>query len=163
MSVAVIYGSSMGNTEGAANLIAEKLGVSDVLNISDIDAAKINSYDKLIVGSSTWGSGDLQDDWDAFDFSGLKLDGKTVAVFGMGDSESYSDTYCNAMGKLAEKLQAAGAKLVGQVSTDGYSYESSEAVVDGKFVGLALDNDNQEDLTEERISNWVEQIKADFN
>lgn len=162
MSVAVIYGSSMGNTEGAANTIAEKLGISDVLNISDIDAAKINSYDKLIVGSSTWGSGDLQDDWDSFDFSALKLDGKTVAVFGMGDSESYSDTYCNAMGKLAENFKKAGANLVGQVSTEGYSYEDSEAVVDGKFVGLALDNDNQEDLTEERINNWVEQIKSQF-
>ena len=163
MSVAVIYGSSMGNTEAAANAIAEKLGISDVLNVSDIDANKINSYDKLILGSSTWGSGDLQDDWDAFDFSALKLDGKVVAVFGMGDSESYSDTYCNAMGKLAENVKKAGANLVGQVSTEGYSYESSEAVVDGNFVGLALDNDNQEDLTEERITKWVEQIRAHFS
>ena len=75
MSVAVIYGSAMGNTEGAANTIASKLGISDVLNIADIDVSKINSYDKLICGTSTWGSGDLQDDWDGFDFSGLSLSG----------------------------------------------------------------------------------------
>ncbi|TKX30574.1 flavodoxin FldA [Campylobacter estrildidarum] len=162
MSVAVIYGSAMGNTEGAANTIASKLGISDVLNIADIDAAKINSYDKLICGTSTWGSGDLQDDWDGFDFSGLSLSGKTVAVFGMGDSESYSDTFCGGMGKLAENLKNAGANLVGEVSTDGYTFESSDAVVGGKFVGLALDNDNQEDQTEARIDAWIEQIRSYF-
>lgn len=162
MSVAVVYGSAMGNTEGAANLIAEKLGISDVLNVADVDAQKLNSYDKLICGTSTWGSGDLQDDWDAFDFGGLSLSGKTVAIFGMGDCESYSDSFCGGMGKLAEKLKEAGATLVGQISTDGYSFESSEAVVDDKFVGLALDNDNQEDQTESRIDAWVDQIKAHF-
>lgn len=162
MSVAVVYGSAMGNTEGAANTIAEKLGISEVLNVADVDADKLNGYDKLICGTSTWGSGDLQDDWDAFDFSGLKLSGKIVAVFGMGDSESYSDSYCSGMGKLAEKLKEAGANLVGETSTDGYSFDESEAVVDGKFVGLALDNDNHEDLTESRIDAWVGQIKSNF-
>ncbi|TDJ86761.1 flavodoxin FldA [Campylobacter volucris] len=163
MSVAVIFGSSMGNTEGAANMIAEKLGISDVLNIADIDADKINSYDKLICGTSTWGSGDLQDDWDGFDFSKLNLNGKTVAVFGMGDSESYSDTYCSGMGKLAQGLKSAGANLVGAVSTGGYTFEASDAVEGDKFVGLALDNDNHEDLTENRINTWIEQIKPSFS
>ncbi|WP_267523101.1 flavodoxin FldA [Campylobacter sp. MG1] len=161
MSVAVVFGSAMGNTEGAAEKIAEALG-AELLNIADVDADKLNSFDKLVCGTSTWGSGDLQDDWESFDFSGLNLSGKTVAVFGMGDSSSYSDTFCGAMGKLATALKEAGANLVGEVSTDGYDFEDSEAVVDGKFVGLALDNDNQEDLTDERIANWVEQIKANF-
>ena len=163
MSVAVVYGSAMGNTESAAKLIAEKLGISDVLNIADIDANTINGYDKLIVGTSTWGSGDLQDDWDAFDFGGLKLHGKTVAIFGMGDSESYSDSFCSAMGKLADKLKGAGANIVGAVSTEGYSFEASEAVENGNFVGLALDNDNQEDQTESRIDAWVAKIKPQFS
>ena len=163
MAIAVIYGSAMGNTEGAAGLIASKLGISDVLNIANIDADKINSYDKLICGTSTWGSGDLQDDWDSFNFSGLKLSGKTVAVFGMGDSESYSDTYCGGMGKLAQRLKSAGANLVGEVSTKGYTFESSDAVVNGNFVGLALDNDNHEDKTEARIDAWISQIKPHFS
>ncbi|MBZ7985704.1 flavodoxin FldA [Campylobacter sp. Cr9] len=161
MSVAVVFGSAMGNTEGAAEKIAEALG-AELLNIADVDADKLNSFDKLVCGTSTWGSGDLQDDWESFDFSGLNLAGKTVAVFGMGDSSSYSDTFCGGMGKLAAALKEAGANLVGSVSTDGYDFEDSEAVVDGKFVGLALDNDNQEDLTDERIANWVAQIKANF-
>ena len=163
MSVAIIYGSSMGNTENAANMIAQKLNISEVYNVSDIDADKINSYDELICGTSTWGSGDLQDDWDGFDFSSLKLNGKTVAIFGMGDSQSYSDTYCGAMGKLAQNLKNAGANIVGEVSTDGYEFEASDAVVDGNFVGLALDNDNFEDLTEGRIDAWIEKIKPYFS
>lgn len=161
--IGIIFGSSMGNTEAAANFLAENLGVeSKVLNISDVSAADINSFDKLILGSSTWGSGDLQDDWDAFDFDALEVSGKTVALFGMGDSSSYSDTYCNAMGILYKKMKEKGANIVGSVSTDGYEFDESEAVVDGKFVGLALDADNQGDDTEPRILAWIEVIKSHF-
>ena len=92
---AVIFGSSMGNAEEAANKIAANLGIDTVLNISETSADEINGFDKLIIGSSTWGSGDLQDDMDAFDFSELSLSGKTVALFGVGDSSSYDDTYCD--------------------------------------------------------------------
>lgn len=160
--VCIVYGSSMGNTEEAANLIANKLGVDDVYNIGQTDADTINGYEKIIFGTSTWGSGDLQDEWDSFDFDSIDVKGKTIALFGMGDSSSYSDTYCNGMGILFKKFSEKGAKIVGAVSTDGYTFDESEAVKDGKFVGLALDADNESDKTEERISNWVEQIRSDF-
>ena len=160
--VCVVYGSSMGNTEDAANKIAAALGIDDVLNIAQTDAGTINGYDKIIFGSSTWGSGDLQDEWDSFDLDSIEVSGKTIAIFGMGDSSSYSDTYCNAIGTLYEKFSAKGAKVVGAVSTDGYSFDASTAVKDGKFVGLALDADNESDKTDERINAWVAQIKPDF-
>ncbi|CAD7288431.1 flavodoxin FldA [Campylobacter suis] len=161
--IGIIFGSSMGNTEEAAQFLGENLGLeNEVLNVCDVNPAKINSYDKLILGTSTWGSGDLQDDWDAFDFEALNLSGKTVAVFGMGDSQSYSDEYCNGMAKLYDAVIKAGAKVVGSVSTDGYNFDSSDSVRDGKFVGLALDADNESEKTEERITNWIEQIKPIF-
>ncbi|RAZ48248.1 flavodoxin FldA [Campylobacter hyointestinalis] len=156
----IIFGSSMGNTEEAANLIASNLGIDNVLNIADTDAKTINSFDKLIIGSSTWGSGDLQDDWDVFDFDSLDVSGKTVALFGLGDSSSYSDTYCDAMGIIYDKLVQKGANIIGQVSTDGYSFDESRSLKDGKFVGLALDADNESDQTEERIKKWTESIKS---
>lgn len=156
----IIFGSSMGNTEEAANLIASNLGIDNVLNIADTDAKTINSFDKLIIGSSTWGSGDLQDDWDVFDFDSLDVSGKTVALFGLGDSSSYSDTYCDAMGIIYDKLVQKGANIIGQVSADGYSFDESRSVKDGKFVGLALDADNESDQTEERIKKWTESIKS---
>lgn len=156
----IIFGSSMGNTEEAANLIASNLGIDNVLNVADTDAKTINSFDKLIIGSSTWGSGDLQDDWDSFDFDSLDVSGKTVALFGLGDSSSYGDTYCDAMGIIYDKLTQKGANIIGQVSTDGYSFDESRSLKDGKFVGLALDADNESDQTEERIKKWTESIKS---
>ena len=162
--IGIIFGSSMGNTEEAAGFLAEKLGLeNELLNVANCDAAKLNGFDKLILGVSTWGTGDLQDDWDAFDFGGLKLGGKTVAIFGTGDAEGYADSFCGAMGKLYDEVVKAGANVVGAVSTDSYSFEESEAVRDGKFIGLPLDADNESDKTETRILTWIEQIKPHFS
>lgn len=162
--IGIIFGSSMGNTEEAAGFLAEKLGLeNELLNVANCDAAKLNGFDKLILGVSTWGTGDLQDDWDAFDFGGLKLGGKTVAIFGTGDAEGYADSFCGAMGKLYDEVVKAGANVVGAVSTDDYSFEESEAVRDGKFIGLPLDADNESDKTETRILTWIEQIKPHFS
>lgn len=158
---AIFYGSTSGNCEGIANKIAKALGVSNVFSASQLDAAKIASYDNLILGSSTWGCGDLQDEW----YDGVEvlksadLSGKTVAVFGCGDSCGFSSTYCDAMGQLYEAAKGAGANMVGAVSTDGYSFDESASVVDGKFVGLALDEDNESDKTDGRIAAWAEEIK----
>lgn len=160
-NTAIFYGSTSGNCEGIANKIAEALGVSDVFTASEIDASKISGYDNLLLGSSTWGSGDLQDEW----YDGVEvikssdLSGKTVAVFGCGDSSGFSTTYCDAMGQLYDAAKAAGANMIGAVSTDGYTFDESTAVVDGKFVGLALDEDNESDKTDGRIAAWVEEIR----
>lgn len=54
---------------------------------------------------------------------------------------------------------SAGATLVGSVDASTYSYDDSEAVVDGKFVGLALDVNESDSQTNERIANWVETLK----
>lgn len=158
---AIFYGSTSGNCEGVANKIAEALGVSDVFSASELDVAKIAAYDNLLFGSSTWGSGDLQDEW----YDGIEvikssdLSGKTVAVFGCGDSSGFSTTYCDAMGTLYEAAKSSRANMIGAVSTDGYTFDESTAVVNGKFVGLALDEDNESDKTDERIAAWVEEIK----
>jgi flavodoxin I len=158
---AIFYGSTSGNCEGIANKIAEALGVNNVFGASDLDAAKIAAYDNLILGSSTWGSGDLQDEWygSVEVIKSSDLSGKTVAIFGCGDSCGFSTTYCDAMGQLYEAAKSAGANIIGAVSTDGYTFDESTAVVDGRFVGLALDEDNENDKTDGRIAAWVEEIK----
>lgn len=161
MKLIVVFGSSMGNTESAAVEIASKMGC-EAVNVADTDAATINTYDGVIAGSSTWGSGDLQDDWDGFDFTALNLSGKKAAIFGMGDSQSYSDTYCNSIAHMKIHLEKAGATIVGAVSTEGYDFEESESVEGDHFFGLALDNDNFEDKTSARIDAWVEELKKEF-
>ncbi len=157
----IIYGSSTGTCQGIAETIAGKLGVSDILDVAKVTAAQVAGYDNLLLGTSTWGAGDMQDDW----YGGIKeiksanLAGKTVALFGCGDSQSYSDTYCDGMGEIYRELQGTGCNIIGAVPTDGYTYDDSTAVVDGKFVGLALDDVNESDMTEARIDAWIEAIK----
>ncbi len=159
----VVFGSSTGTCEGIAAEIAQKLGV-EAINVQEFNADVVADNDNLILGTSTWGCGEVQDDW----YDGLKvikdadLNGKTVALFGCGDSSSYSDTFCGGMAEIYKAAKEAGAKVVGQVDTAGYTYDDSEAVEDGKFVGLALDNDNEESLTAGRIDAWIEAIKPEL-
>ncbi len=164
-TIGIFYGSSSGNTQSAAEEIAKKLeiGAANVFDVGKISVDQLTGYDVLILGSSTWGAGDLQDDWEglASRMGKQNLSGKVIAIFGMGDSSSYSDTFCDAMGILAEEAEKAGATLVGRVDTASYSYDDSGAVKNGKFCGLALDADNESDLTSGRIGKWVEQIKIE--
>lgn len=159
---AIIYGSTTGNCETIAQKIADKLGVdgADVINVGSLSADALSEYQNLILGTSTWGAGDMQDDWyDGVEtLKGADLSGKTVALFGCGDSSSYSDTFCGGMSEIYNAAKEAGATVVGAVSTDGYTFDDSAAVVDGQFVGLALDVDNEDDKTDERIEAWVAAI-----
>ena len=157
----VVYGSSTGTCEAIAGKIAEKLGV-EAINVSDLTADVIAENDNLLIGTSTWGAGELQDDWyDGVDtLKGADLSGKVVAVFGCGDSASYSDTFCGAMKELYDAAKAGGATVVGEVDIDGYTFDDSDAVVDNKFVGLALDDINEDDKTDGRIDAWLEQING---
>ncbi len=162
----LFYGSSSGNTKNIAGLIAKGMGLdnNDCSDIAHATPELLLNYDVLILGSSTWGLGDLQDDWEGFisKFAKLDLTGKKVAVFGTGDSSSYSDTFCDAIGIIAETAQQAGAKLIGGgINTSGYSFDSSKAVKNGTFCGLALDEDNESDKTAERIKNWIAQLQQE--
>ena len=118
----------------------------------------------MIIGGSTWGEGELNDDFDEVwdDFEAVDLSNKTVALFGLGDQEGYEEDFCNALGIIYEHVNSTGATIVGATSTDGYEYEDSRAEVDGKFVGLVIDEDNQDDLTDDRINAWAEDIKGDI-
>ncbi len=156
---AVFYGSTTGNTEGIAKDIAEKLG-AEAFDVSETDASKMEEYDNLILGTSTWGAGDLQDDWESFidDMGNVNLEGKTVALFGLGDGMSYSDTFVDGMGTIYQAI-ADKCNVVGFTETEGYDFEESTAVVDGKFIGLPIDEDNESDQTGDRVEKWVEQLK----
>ncbi|MDY6439116.1 MAG: flavodoxin FldA [Prevotella sp.] len=151
----VVYGSSTGTCESIANTIADKLG-TEAINVADMTADTIADNDVLLLGTSTWGAGELQDDWyDGIDvLKEADLEGKTVAIFGCGDAESYPDTFCGAMGEIYNAVSDR-ATVVGGVSTDDYTFDDSEAVQNGQFVGLALDDVNESDKTEARIDAWI--------
>ena len=152
----VVYVSTTGTCESIAQTLGDQLG-AEVINVSDLTANQLAEADNIVLGTSTWGAGELQDDW----YDGVNvvksanLSGKRVALFGCGDSASYSDTFCGGMKELYDAAVAAGATVVGAVPTDGYTFDDSDAVVDGQFVGLALDDVNEDDKTSERISAWL--------
>jgi flavodoxin I len=159
----VVFGSSTGTCEAIAEKIAQKLGC-EAIDVQNLTADVVNNNQNLILGTSTWGAGELQDDW----YDGLKvlqganLSGKTIALFGCGDCESYGDTFVGGIGELFNALKTSGATFVGAVDIDGYTFGDSEAVVDGKFVGLPLDDVNEDDKTDARIEAWIAAISPNL-
>lgn len=162
--IAILYGSTTGNTAHAAQALKKAFeGHGHVVKMYDVGRATFTDAaqaDLIVMGVPTWNVGQLQADWDNHiaDVAKLDLAGKFVALFGFGDQEMYSDTFQDAMATLAETVRKAGGELVGEWATDGYTFEHSEAVVDGHFVGLALDQENQPELTDARIQEWARSL-----
>lgn len=166
--IGLFYGTQTSNTQTAAEMIQKEFGGSDVVELFDIartEASDFVDYDHIIIGCPTWNVGQIQDDWESFydnELNSIDFSGKKIAYFGEGDQTGYADSFQDAMGMLEEKITELGGETVGYWSIEGYDFSESKAVRDGKFVGLALDEDNQSELTEERIKTWVAQLKQEF-
>ena len=160
--IGIFYGSTTGNTSSVAKKIAANLGISekDVFDVANTAPSKIADYNVLILGSSTWGDGDMQDDMHDFidGVAALDLRGKKMALFGCGD-ETMTETFCNAVGEMHKALKATGAEFIGDYNTDGYEFHHSESVKDGIAEGLLIDNVNHNDMTDVRIGEWCTAIK----
>ena len=122
----LIYGSTTGNTEELSGRVAAGLeqGGADVTvkDVADTGVAELASYDAIVFGCSTWGDGELQDDFIDFhaDLDGTSLNGKKAAVFGPGDSDDYPDTFCDAVDILEDALKGCGADIVAEnLKVDG--------------------------------------------
>ena len=165
--VGIFYGSTTGNTETSALKIQKEFGTdkAQLFDVSEVKASDMEQFTNLVFGASTWGIGDLQDDFEAFmsEITEANLTGKKVAIFGLGDQYSYSDSFVDAIAQIYEKLNDKGCELIGKTSTEGYEYDESQAEMDGQLIGLALDEENQSDLSDSRIKHWVEELKNQFN
>jgi flavodoxin I len=167
MKVGLIYSTTTGNTETVAGYVAAATG-AEMQDIGDVSPDDMLAYDCLICGAPTWHTGADSERsgtaWDDFlygDLTSMDLSGKKVAVFGLGDQAGYGDNFCDAMDELTACFKAQGAEIVGSWSTDGYEHEESKSIDGGKFVGLPCDEDNQPDLSEERVNAWVAQLKGE--
>ena len=167
--IGLFYGSTTGNTESVAGQIKDafdelEADVVTVFNVAEASIEDMKGFDYLILGTPTWYDGELQDDWDEFlpNLDDLDLSAKKVALFGLGDQEDYPDTFVDGLGILANKVKERGSQLAGSWPLEGYEFDASTAVQDGRFMGLIIDEDNQDDLTGERVKTWVNQIKGEF-
>jgi flavodoxin I len=164
--VKLYYGSTSGNTEQVAALIAAAFGdsIDGPHDIAGASPAEFAASDKLILGTSTWEMGALQKDWGAFvpHLRGINLAGKQVALFGLGDAHAYSGLFVNGLRILHDLVVERGAEAVGRWPVTGYDFERSEAVDDGDFLGLVIDQENQSVLTHERVVVWARQVREEF-
>lgn len=166
--IGLFYGSTTGNTENVAELIAEKIGFDRIHRI-DIAADGLDSvaeYTYLILGIPTWDFGELQEDWaDLWQLlDAAELQGKKCALFGLGDQIGYGEWFLDAMGLLHERVLARGAEVVGYWPVEGYDFDASKALTeDGShFVGLAIDEDCQHAETDGRVEKWCQQVMQAF-
>ena len=123
------------------------------------------AYDTLILGTPAYGEGQLPglstgnatESWEEFlpTLAGQDFSGKNVAIYGLGNQKSYPAEFVDAMFYLYEQFKKCGATIIGEWATEGYNFQASKAVVDGYFAGLALDQENQKDLTPARLETWL--------
>eukprot|EP00590_Aulacoseira_subarctica_P007679 CAMPEP_0172419602 /NCGR_PEP_ID=MMETSP1064-20121228/6009_1 /TAXON_ID=202472 /ORGANISM="Aulacoseira subarctica , Strain CCAP 1002/5" /LENGTH=305 /DNA_ID=CAMNT_0013159147 /DNA_START=107 /DNA_END=1021 /DNA_ORIENTATION=+ len=173
--VGIFYGTSTGTTADVAYRIAAGFGAEVADEPLDIDELKGNvaatfaKYESLVIGTPTWNTGaDTERSGTAWDYElyngevkKLDVKGKNVAVFGLGDSVSYSDNYADATGELHDIFQTLGCNMMGYTSQEGYEHTASKSIRGDLFCGLLCDNVNQEELTPGRVKNWVEQLKKE--
>lgn len=164
--IGIIYGSSTGNTRDVAHKLQSLWGSADadLLNVADIGADVFDRYDRLVFAVSTWGAGDLQDDWELFfpQLDGVDFGGKRVAVMALGDQQHYPDAFADCVPLLVDKVTERGGTVVGHTRAEGYTYSTTRAERGGRLLGLLLDEDNQADLTDARLRAWVKQLRQQF-
>lgn len=164
MKTAIIYGTTTCNAQGVAERIGAQFDDAFVEDVANVNLVELGEYDLIILGGGTAGFGELSDDWEdkLEDLDMLDLSDASVALFGTGDQIGYSDSFVGSMAPLYEKVSEEAGKFIGRTETEGYDFVESESVVDGKFVGLAIDEDNQPELTDSRIEGWVNQLKGEI-
>ena len=173
LKIGLFYGSTTCYTEMAAEKIQAQLNdllgdeCVDLFNIKDVGLQKTSNYTILILGISTWDFGEIQEDWESQwqDIRTLDLQDKIIALFGLGDQLGYADWFQDALGMLHDEVVAKQAAVIGYWPNNGYEFAESKALTDDKshFVGLSLDDENQYDLTDERISQWCAQLLEELS
>ncbi len=168
MKAALLYGTCTGKTESAAELIRDEFGddfFETYDDIAQVGAEGLAGYDFVICGVPTWDVGEIQYDWqDVYDeLDSIDLTGVKIAMFGMGDQGGYPDTYQDAIGMVYTRMLTRGAiGGIGFTDPATHDFEESKGLIDGKFCGLALDDDCQPELTEQRVRDWVHQLKTEL-
>ena len=164
---AIIYSFNSKKTGKIAEMIKEAFNDDQVelINAEELTEKQFAAFDQIIMGVPTWFDGELPNYWDEFmpALEDLDLQGKKIALYGLGDQKGYPENFLDGMGIMAEVLEEQGATLIGFTNTDGYEFESSRAKRGDKFSGLAIDYENQGSMNKERVASWVEELRGKFS
>ena len=166
MRIKLIYGSDTGNTELVVEDLTKLLEDVEVTTVADLTLEDWD-HNRFILGIPTWYDGELQSDWEEYfeEFKTIDFTGKKVAIFGLGDQLGYEEWFCDGIGILAKEILKNGGTVIGYTTKDkSYDFETTpkSIIKDDMFYGLCIDEDNQGELTQERLKNWVEQLKLEY-
>lgn len=169
-TIGIFYAPAGGHVHKIARHIKQKLTDyhPEMFCVSDIQVDKLLEYHTLILvcsslGRNTWEM-EQKDKWSAFLPKMYKIDlnGRKVAIVGLGDHVAYPDNFVDGVGFLADTVTKIRGMLIGKTSTVDYVFTDSKALQNGEFVGLPLDEDFEPEKTEERINRWLEAIRKEF-
>ena len=169
--VGIFFGPEGGATEKIAKMIQNELGATntDLIPIKNSKAEDVDRYENIIFGSSTlgneiWDSRRSKPEWDNFspELDKINYKGKVFALYGLGDHISYARFFADSMGIIAKRMLLKDAKIVGGCDAKDYEFEQSEAFIDGRFIGLPIDEEFDSEKSQERVKQWVAVIKKDF-
>ena len=169
---AIFYSPQGGNVDSVANRLGEMIGNDkvDIIPVIDVEKGELNKYNQIIlvgstVGTDHWNNEVVVDEWIEFfkKIKDISFEEKKVAIVGLGNCVLYPEHFADGMADLYERITKQNAKVLGKVDAKDYDFEDSEAVNDdGFFCGLAIDEDNEAELTTERIEKWILILKSDF-
>lgn len=165
--IGLFVGSDTGNTEEIAQKLMDQWKISEI-ELIEASSMTVEDYDRfqiIIIGLSTWYDGELQSDFEGFfeDFKTIDFSGKAVAMFGLGDQTGYAEFFVDGLGILGEIIQQNGGYLFGMWPNEGYEFDESKGLYSPEqFYGLALDFENQEELNDERLAAWIQQIESEI-
>jgi flavodoxin I len=164
--IGLFYSFNTHKTTKIAEKIAAAFGQGEIepQNAELVTEEVFKGYKNLILGVPTWFDGELPNYWDEFvpALEDMDLKGIKVAIFGLGDQKNYPENFLDAVGIMASLLESRGAGIVGYTSVEGYTFEKSKALRDGKFCGLGIDFENQHQLNDQRITDWCKQLRKEF-
>lgn len=173
--IGIFFGTDTGNTRRIAKDIATALGANAAkpVNVRNASVSDLQAYEILILGTPTYGegllpglsTGNATESWEEFlpKLVGQDFSGKKVAIYGLGNQKSYPNEFIDAVFYLYQQFKECGATLIGDWSVEGYNFKTSKAVIDNRFVGLALDQENQKDLTAERLATWLKMLAQSWD
>ncbi|MEM6299375.1 MAG: flavodoxin [Bacteroidota bacterium] len=164
--IGLFFGTDTGNTENVSQRIVEMLGeeLIDMQSFAEVEADAVEPYELLLFGAPTWYDGELQSDWEEIlpKFEEIDFTGKKVAIFGLGDQWGYGEWFCDAIGMIADVIVAQGGEVVGHWPVEGYEFDASKGQRGDVFLGLAIDEDNQPEMTDDRLAQWLPQVLQEF-
>lgn len=170
-SLKIVVGTDTGNTEYHAKYIKKELLEhynieSEIVMVHDIQPEDWTSHDYYILGAPTWFDGEMSQDWNWYlpTFKDTNFTDKTIFIYGLGDQVGYPTYYCDAVGLLGRAVTEAGGSVECLTTTDGHDFKESQAVMtEGVFWGLCLDEENQPEMSDDRINEWVQNIARIIN